>query len=88
MTLADQRAQLERRRDAMVALWAQKKISLVEFASGIEALSVSIYILDRAIETINKNAEINDLDAANGGDAAAMSDVDVIMSYKDTVEDC
>ena len=55
MNLADQRAQLEQRRDALVALWIEKKINLPEFSSGIEILSVSIHMLDRAINLVYEN---------------------------------
>lgn len=55
MNLADQRAQLEQRRDALVALWIEKKINLPEFSSGIEILSASIHMLDHAINLVYEN---------------------------------
>ncbi len=64
MTLADQRAHLEERRATLVALWYEKKISLVEFASGIETLSISIHLLDRAMDTIHTNRAVMDVTAS------------------------
>lgn len=65
MTLADQRAQLERRRDALVALWAEKKINLVEFASGIEVLRISLHMLNTSINAINTNCTVREVEALN-----------------------
>lgn len=68
MSLVDQRAQLENRRDMLISLWNQRKISLSEFASGIEILALSIHMLDNAIEIISKNRNNTKISIGQNGD--------------------
>lgn len=46
MRIAHQRALLANQRDELTARWAEKKISLHEFSSGIQIISMSLHLLD------------------------------------------